>query len=391
MKTTLLFSLFIVIALTIGSNTTWAADSKPAHHPNPELFLQGALSGPATSEPCTLSNGTETNCYRLTIVGAPANADFTDGPYCPPSIDSTKKEGGMWIDGKGTVFEVDGEFIKNLAELYNDDRWQMYDSETGEITVFKGAEGCSIAGDPKNAPPTDNFCLECTLDEMNGGIKRTILIPSEPVPLDTPAPINRRKNIGVALNGVLFGPPAPIEFILGTYTLGLFDDCGGHGNPHEGYHYHAATSCSEIIKQEDGHASQIGYALDGYPIFAELDAAGNASDTLDQCGGESDPVRGYHYHASSPDDNQIIACYTGEQGCMSEDPDAECDASTTNSSEGQSNGPGGGRPDIAAAAKKLGVSEDELKQALGAPPPNFEKAADKLGISAEQLQKALSR
>ena len=76
---------------------------------------------------------------------------------------------------------------------------------------------------------------------------------------------------------------------------------------------------------------------------------------------------------------------------MSEDPDAECDASTTNSSEGQSNGPGGGRPDIAAAAKKLGVSEDELKQALGAPPPNFEKAADKLGISAEQLQKALSR
>ena len=174
-----------------------------------------------------------------------------------------------------------------------------------------------------------------------------------------------------------------MDITLGVYTewWAYYDGCLYRTSIQNG---------SEIIKQEDGHASHIGYALDGYPIFAELDAAGNASDTLDQCGGESDPVRGYHYHASSPDDNQIIACYT-EQGCMSEDPDAECDASTTNSSEGQSNGPGGGRPDIAAAAKKLGVSEDELKQALGAPPPNFEKAADKLGISAEQLQKALSR
>ena len=103
-------------------------------------------------------------------MGAPANANFTDGPYCPPSINSTADEGGLWIDGKGTVFNVDGAFIKNLAEIYNDDHWQMYDSETGKITAFKGAEGCAIAGDPKNAPPTDNFCLECTLDQMNGGI-----------------------------------------------------------------------------------------------------------------------------------------------------------------------------------------------------------------------------
>ena len=191
----------------------------------------------------------------------------------------------------------------------------------------------------------------------------------------------------MALNGVLFGPSAPIEFILSTYTLGLFDDCGGHGNPHEGYHYHAATGCSEIIEQKDGHAAQIGYALDGYPIFAELDTTGNASDNLDQCGGESDSVRGYHYHASSPGKNQIIACYTGAQGCMAEDPDAACDASATSGDSGRR----GDRPDFAAAASKLGVTEDELKQALGDPPPDFEKAANQLGIEVEQLQQALKR
>ena len=100
---------------------------------NPNFFVDGALVTEATTEPCTLSGGTETTCYRLTIVGAPANAEFQDGPYCPPDIESPASEGGLWIDGKGSLYEVDGEFIKNLSLLYEDDHWQMYDAETGEV------------------------------------------------------------------------------------------------------------------------------------------------------------------------------------------------------------------------------------------------------------------
>ena len=300
-----------ILALLVTASFVTAGNAN-AHS---DKFAEGALVEEATIEPCTLSGGTEATCYRLSIVGAPANSDFKDGPYCPPSIQSPASEGGLWIDGKGTLYNVDGDFIKNLSTLYNDNRWQMYDSETGKVTVIEGAEGCAVAGDPKNAPAHDNFCLECPLSEIDGGVEQTILIPTEPVPLEKPARIGRRGNIGVALNGVLFGPAAPIDFILSTYTLGVFDACGGHTNPHEGYHYHAAVGCSEIADEPDGHPALIGYALDGYGIYSQYDD-GDLAKNLDECGGEIDDVRGYHYHASAPGNNEIIGCYRGEQGAF---------------------------------------------------------------------------
>jgi len=235
-KTPALFCIAVTASIAF-------ANSAYAHS---EQFAEGALVNNATIEPCTLSGGTETTCYRLSIVGAPANADFKDGPYCPPNIDSPASEGGLWIDGRGSVYNVDGEFIKNLSTLYNDDHWQMYDTETGDVTVIEGAEGCAVAGNPRNAPSHDNFCLECPLSEIGGGIEQTVLIPTHPEPLESPDRIGRRGNVGVALNGVLIGPPAPIKFILSTYTIGVFDACGGHTNPHEGYHYQAAVGCAEI-------------------------------------------------------------------------------------------------------------------------------------------------
>lgn len=47
-------------------------------------------------------------------------------------------------------------------------------------------------------------------------------------------------------------------------------------------------------------------------------------------------------------------------------------------------------PELSEAAEKLGVSEDELAEALGkSPPPDLEAAADKLGVSVEELKDAL--
>ncbi|MFP3398777.1 YHYH protein, partial [Brevibacterium sp. SIMBA_078] len=76
----------------------------------------------------------------------------------------------------------------------------------------------------------------------------------------------------IAFNGVRFDAPAPVSNILGAYTLAPFDDAGGHINPHAGYHYHAATGLTTKIEQDDGHAPMIGYALDGYGIYANTDA-----------------------------------------------------------------------------------------------------------------------
>lgn len=61
---------------------------------------------------------------------------------------------------------------------------------------------------------------------------------------------------------------------------------------------------------------------------------------------------------------------------------------------GQQQGPGqgAGRPDIASAAAQLGVTEDQLRAALGDPsqgPPDFQSAAEALGVSMQELQQAL--
>lgn len=48
------------------------------------------------------------------------------------------------------------------------------------------------------------------------------------------------------------------------------------------------------------------------------------------------------------------------------------------------------KPDLAAAATKLGISKEQLKEALGKPPqPDFAAAATKLGTSEQQLKDAL--
>ena len=313
-------------------------ESKDAETPvgavDPSLFIEGAIVGDVETVDCTLSGGTKTTCYRITIAGAPADPDTSpEGPFCPPTIKSGAEEGGTWIDGKGTVYDVDGKFIENLATLYKDKEWQMYNVKTGKVTIITSARGCEVAGNPRPIPGFNNFCLECPLEEIGGGIHKTVLIPTTPVPAAKPTEIRGRSNTGVTLNGVLLGPPAPLAMILSSHSLGVFDDCGAHANPHEGYHYHAANGCSELGIQKDGHSPMIGYALDGYAIYAKKDKSTVEAIGLDECGGETDDVRGYHYHASAPGKNQIFGCYMGEKGSFEGEPEG-----------GGPGGPGGPRP-----------------------------------------------
>ena len=53
--------------------------------------------------------------------------------------------------------------------------------------------------------------------------------------------------------------------------------------------------------------------------------------------------------------------------------------------------PGGNGPGLSEAAEKLGITEEELRNALGGPPPDFEAAAKILGLSVEELMQAIPR
>lgn len=288
-------------------------NSKPV---DPTLFLTEDGAVTITKVPCTLSDGTTTECYQIVSTNTPSDHEM--GPWCPDNINDGPEAGGIWLEN-GEVYDVDGEFIKNMATFYNDDKWMMYDAN-GDIYVTATLEDCANAANPNVGEAYENFCVEC-LPSYVTDITTTYLIPATPVKLANPVsfggfgppgmensgPADR----GIAFNGVVFNAPAPTDAILGAYTLAPFDDAGGHINLHAGYHYHAATGVSKQIQQVDAHAAQIGYAMDGYGMYPQLDANGNEPTDLDDCRGHSDEIRGYHYHVAAPGSNNFINCLSG--------------------------------------------------------------------------------
>lgn len=279
------------------------------------LFLVDGGYVTITIVPCTLSDGTQTDCYEIISKNTPSDHEM--GPWCPSNISDGADAGGIWIDN-GESYDVDGAFIENLATFYNDDKWLMYD-ENGDIYKIETAEDCAIAADPQIEDQYENFCVQC----LPGWItdrQETFLIPITPRKLDVPIQFSadgpRPGNTdpatrGIAFNGVKYDAPAGVDNILAAYTIAPLDDAAGHINNAVGYHYHGDTGATTQIAQEDTHATMIGYALDGHGIYSELNPTGQQATDLDDCRGHYDETRGYHYHAAPVGDNNLITCLSG--------------------------------------------------------------------------------
>jgi len=262
-----------------------------------------------TTVPCTLSDGTVTECYQIVTNSTPSDHEM--GPWCPENISNGTDAGGIWLES-GEVYDVDGPFIENLATFYNDPTWLMYDAN-GDVYITETEEDCINAANPNVGSEYENYCVEC-IPAYIASLSQTWTIPITPVYQNTAtyfatAPggqVNVPSTRGIALNGIEYSAPAPVNVILSAYTLAPFDDAGGHINVHQGYHYHAATGYSTKIAQADGHAALIGYALDGYGIYELEDTSGNIPTNLDDLRGHTDDTRGYHYHVDEPGNNNFI-------------------------------------------------------------------------------------
>lgn len=276
-------------------------------------FLSAGLSEPISIVSRTLSNGTTADCYKIVCKSTPT--DHAMGPWCPTNISDADDAGGIWLKD-GNVYNVDGAFIKNLATFFSDPTWMMYNSTTGEVIRTKTQAECQAAANPAVGPEYKNFCVEC-LPSYVANITQTYYIPVTPVKLTNAIQFGMGPGAsgpavrGLAFNGVRFDGPAPVNAILGAYTLAPFDDAGGHINLAAGYHYHAATGKSKEIAQSDGHAPMIGYAADGHGLFARLDSTGAEPSDLDECRGHTDNTRGYHYHVDKAGANNFINCLKG--------------------------------------------------------------------------------
>ena len=340
-------------------------------------FLEGSLTKAITTEDCTLSDGTETTCFRIEVSGAPVDTKI--GPFCPESTSSTAEVAGIWLDGEN-LYNADGQFIMDLSTIYKDVKWKLYD-DSGKVNVTDTKEAFQGAARPDVEEAYKYHCVEGTWEwtETTKPVPTSILVPVKPVL--TSATSSPRGNLGVTINGLVISASAPVDAILGAYTIAAFDDCGGHFNPTAGYHLHAYTGCEGVeyeshIDNPDAETKIIGYAMDGVAVFAPLSS--KSTIKLDECNGRTTAKDGYHYYAQSAEKNLVVKCV---KGLTAVDPLAS------------NEGPGGqGAPaiDTAAAAKKLGITEAELKNAFGDKmPPDIAGAAKKLGVTEAVLLDAL--
>ena len=304
----LLFNLFLLISLDACFFTNENAPAEYTLAVNPDLFIAEGLATPITKVPCTLSDGTKTDCFE--IVTKSIATEHQMGPWCPRHITDGPEAGGVWF-GNGKLNDVDGAFIKNLATFYDDEEWKVY-NEDGSIRYTATREACAGAAKPDVEEAYQNHCVECLPSYMGADFSQTYLIPVMPVKKMKAGKIRGRGRVlGLAFNGVNYDPPAPIDAILKAHTIAPLDDCGGHVNLHGGYHYHTTTGCTKKVAQEDGHAALIGYAMDGFGLYEQLDINGKEPTGLDECRGHFDDVRGYHYHVSADGVNQTIDCMNG--------------------------------------------------------------------------------
>ena len=322
-----------------GSDTDTASGSSTDPAPDTSVnianFVDDALASSNIID-CTLSDGTETQCYELVTAGTEKTADQI-GPFCPTNLSTNADDSGVWLDGT-MLYEADGDFFLDLPNLYGDqfppaDNWIFYD-DNGDISITDTLEGCQAAAQPNVEEEFQSFCVQCSLDDLGTEITSlTFTIPVTPQVADETGTLSA--DAGISLNGFQIAAQAPVQDILSNWTIAAFDDCGGHVNPNDGYHYHSATGrdgCNSAGSDADGHPSLIGYAMDGYGIYGTLDNTSDEANSLDECNGVEDAILGYHYHASSPELNQHIGCFRGK---------------TVESAEQGPGGPGGpgGPPD----------------------------------------------
>lgn len=234
-------------------------------------------------------------------------------------------------------------------------------------------------------------------------------IPTAPkyVSTVTSAPLG---SIGVMISGsVLYNPfegDGKTVAMASNFTItdasgntgSFIDKCTGHPTLQQGaYHYHGLSTCVTAKVDEISKPSHIiGFALDGFPIYGDRDIDGKqiTADNLDECNGIASatpefPGGIYHYVLlGTADARSSITCFHGE---VDESQIQPMPAMGGGAMPGPANGGGQmPQPDLAAAAKELGVTQDALMAALGrSMPPDTAAAAKKLGVTEAALLDAL--
>ena len=274
------------------------------------------------------------------------------------------------------------------------------------------------SGNPNTISP-QSATYEYTTDPVYTGIAQEVHVP------------------GVAVNGVKFEPGTAesvscatgetlrVEGLQNTFNLGM-DFNNAHVQPTGAYHYHGLSDLlADTHNDAKSELVHVGFAADGHLIYIsttddytssyrlsktlrtgsncqvslgpgqgpDVTVGGTIPDgtytsdweyvegyaDLDECNGTS--INGQYAYVITDEFPYVSRCLKGEfTEIMERDRNGLRDSQPAQSP---------GQPNLAVAAARLGVTEGNLRAALGPPPPDHGAAAVQLGVSVEDLLSAL--
>lgn len=278
-----------------------------------ELMNSSNLLQSITLVNTTLTDGTTEPCYKMVFKSNPVE----HGPYCPETINDI---GGLGIYD-GTTNPGLQVLKKELWEAMETDGYDIVEAN-GDIRFNDPGSGTMSSG------PS---CLGATADN---NLQLTFYIPAVPKMASANDEIRVIENIGVSKDGIpITGPPpsvvnGPPGMPGAGGNIPSLDPCGGHPDPFGYYHLHfgaeemnnvltahniTEVSCTNFTQSETAF---VGYAKDGYPIYASKDNGGSLPSDLDECQGHTAPTADYpdgiyHYHLSSTNAPNLPPCLKG--------------------------------------------------------------------------------
>jgi hypothetical protein len=294
-----------------------------------------ASGGPVATAAAKAKGSKATGANRTVLVTDNTWTDATD-PAAIPLGDGnvvTTPEAGH-LDSCQTSFPSGAGATSSGSWL--DSAAGTWDSETkpsveGSVTWKNATYSVRTEGDTRviktsdlpKGEPTGTFPIAPSdpayqYDQNPNSIVRqslTYRIPLHPTAAATPS-CTSLGAIGVVDDGVILLNALDAEG-RDAAAHELLDSCDGHPMMAGMYHYHVVSPC--IMPTTPDSATLVGYALDGYGIYVERNAAGNlpTDADLDACHGRTSEVlfNGkmvdmYHYDAT-PEYPYTLGCYHG--------------------------------------------------------------------------------
>ena len=323
----------------------------------------------------------------------PALASAHSDDYMPTAQGAVDSR-AMTAPERNTIYSCDGGSVVPVKRPWvGDDGRIDFDQKpavSGNVlwnSVIKVNAG-SVSGNGLPTHPTGEFPVKdesvARFDRNPNPIREQRLnfsLPRNPQAAAKPSCLGKGP-IGIMLTGATVFNALDAENHDAVATE-LFDKCEGHPERNGMYHYHHYSPCFDSAGP--GMPSPLlGYALDGFGIYGPRGDKGQllTNADLDECHGiKSDVPDGkggtknvYHYVFNN-EFPYSLGCYRGTPAALPH--------------------PGAGMqddhrpPDLRMPAMKLGVTVDELRDALGQFPPDLDRAARALGVSVDDLRNAL--